>query len=247
MWAKPQDGAWRADWSREFALKEEADHYARALQGKTVAVHMEPYGSEKILCWDELKFVAPQFVSSTQGRLTHEGYVGAQAYRAVAWGGLGLAAADVAMFVRNPGFMWHGLCLCEFSLALLAVGCLLLFPASLLRFRMKNLPDVSHEWQFDGASRMILLFLVATAITVWVGVMSVHGLSDGSPDWMFYAVVSAPTFALFWWSSVIASASVRELRPIELEVGAAVYKLQAESEQSAGTADMPDTAALTAR
>ena len=203
-----------AEWSRWFPLQDEASHYAGALRGKTVAVHIEPYGHEKILRWDELRSMAPPFVSETQGRLTRAGYAGAQGFRALAWGGMGLAAADIAWFVRNPDFMWHGLCLCEFSLALLALGCLLLLPASKLRFRMRYLPHAICAGQFEGASRSILIFLIAAAGEVWAGVLFSSGLSSNSPDWVFFAVASAPVFPLFWWSSVVGTAAVRELRPI---------------------------------
>jgi len=220
--ATPADGGRRAEWSRLFPHKEEADHYARALRGRTVAVHMEPYGGEaKILRWDELRSIAPPFVSETRGRLTRGGYAWAQGFRALAWGGMGLAAADVAWFVRNPDFMWHGLCLCELSLALVALGCLLLVPASMLRFRMRNLPDASGVGQFEGTSRSILLFLIAAAVAFWVGVLLFARLSGNSPDWVFFALVCAPMFPLFWWSSVVGTAAVRELRPVAPVVEAA--------------------------
>jgi len=219
--AEPADGGRRAEWTRVFPLKKEADYYARALRGRTVAVHVEPYGDEKILCWDELKSAVPPFISETQGRLTPGGYAGAQVFRAVAWGGLGLATVDVATFVRNPDFMWYGMCLCGLSLALLGLGCLLLAPASMLRFRVLNLQEANTHGHFERVMRSILLFLVGAAVLVWVGVLSVHGLSKDSPDWMSFAMLSAPMFPLFWWSSVIAAAAVRELRPIAPVVEAA--------------------------
>jgi len=222
VWAVPADGGRRTEWSRVFPVKQEADHYARALRGRTVAMHVDPYDDkERILRWDELKAAGPPFVSKTQGRLSRPDYAGAQGFRALAWGGLGLATADVAMFARNPDFMWRGMCLCELSMALLALGCLLLVPASKLRFRMKNLPHASSSGQFEGAARSVLLFLIAAAVMTWVGVLLFFGLSSKSPDWAFFSLLSAPMFPLFWWSSVVGTAAVRELRPIAPVVEAA--------------------------
>ena len=219
--AAPSDGGSCAKWSSVFPLREEADYYARALRGRTVPVHLEPYGDEKVLRWDALRSIATPFVSKTQGRLTGAGYAGAQGFRALAWGGLALTTANAAMFLRNPDFMWHGICLCELSLALLGLGCLLLFPASMLRFRMLNLPDASGDGQFVGATRMVLLFLIAAAVSTFVGILGFAGLSSGSPDWVVFWLLSVPLFPLFWWSSVVGTAAVRELRPIPPVVEAA--------------------------
>jgi len=222
--AAPVDGGGRARWSRVFPLKEEADHYAQALRGRTLAVHVEPYGEEKILRWDELRSVAP-FVSKTQGRLTGAGYAGAQGFRALAWGGLGLTVADAAMFIRNPEFMWHGMCLCELSLALLGLGLLLLFPASMLRFRLRNLPDASVDGQFVRAARPVLLVLIAAAVSTFVGILAFAGLSSNSPDWVVFWLLSVPLFPLFWGLSVVGMA-VRELRPIAVVEAPRVTKNQ---------------------
>jgi hypothetical protein len=157
-------------------------------------------------------------VSGT-GPLGAGSYRAARTFKAVAWGGLGLAAVDVAIFAAKPDLMWRGLCMCDVSIGLILLGIALLIPANMLNSRLGRLPAYDPVQSAADFRQRLTIWLGAAAAAVMGGVILYGSLvsseSKDAPDWVWWAALTAPLFPLLTWSAMVGSAVVRELRPVK--------------------------------
>jgi hypothetical protein len=153
---------------------------------------------------------------SGAGPLGPRGYRAAQAFKTIAWGGLGLAAADVAVFAAKPDLMWRDLCMCDLSIGLILLGIALLIPGRMLNFRLGTLP-IYEDSPSARAFRLRVTLWSAFGAAVVIATAVLYGsiIKGEAPDWVVWIALTAPLFPLFIWSAMTGTAAVRELRPPE--------------------------------